>query len=376
MGDNSRNYKLVFLKFSAKIVEGFIATLPNDPDVDLKEISFSGPNPIAGDDEVKFWAGGSTSIPFFDYHKGEIVWTTHVVGPRNVEDYFVRNFDIWHIGSHFTLDRVDHTQFYSELHPTFFVLEGGSLHLNFAEGNMMKYTPPTVRRQLDDGKWISLPVNVSPYIAREKREWLQLFGYGDKDPSLNYIYLTRFFSNSETKENSLFLDLIKTSLFRELDSPKPSLWQSFRVPCTTDWAARPFGQLITTDMSTGKRRLYIFGANTMLFQNIYTTWVPLKKDGYVDATKSSTLPSNLGTIPIKSHGHKPWSLRVTDLNHRQVLLTWEEKGKPYALFGRIGENGAIPEQDQWKEVALKFEVPIEEDDRQAFAPVVVPDSFE
>jgi len=157
----------------------------------------------------------------------------------------------------------------------------------------MKYTASTVQHLLDDGQWIPLPVNSLPNVPGDKgREDLLLYGYEDKDPIMEYIYLTRFSAGWEG--HRLFLNLIKTSLFRELSSNKPSLWQSFRVPCTTDCAARPFGQLITTDISTGKHRLYIFGANIQVSKNVHTTWIPLRKDGYIDANKSSTLPSNLG----------------------------------------------------------------------------------
>jgi len=302
------------------------------------------------------------------------VWTAFVDGSNDSQEWYIQNFDIWHIGSHFTLDLVDKTKFYCEMNPSFLVLQGGSLHLNFAEGNTRKYAAPTVQRLLDDGQWIPLPVNSLPNVPGDKgREDLLLFGYEDKDPSMEYIYLTRF--SRDAKGNQLFLNLIKTSLFRELSSNKPSMWQIFRVPCTTDYAAAdPFGQLITTDITTGKHRLYIFGAKMSLFKNIYTTWIPLRKDGYVDANK--TLPSNLGVIPIKTQKYTPRNLKVTDLNHRRVLLSWEEKGIPHGLFGRIGENGALPEADQWKEVELKFEVPIEEEQSQAFASVLVPDSFE
>jgi hypothetical protein len=156
------------------------------------------------------------------------------------------------------------------------------------------------------------------------------------------------------------------------------MWQSFQIPCTTDkYLARPFGQLITTDASTGKRRLYIFG-QYMNSSNLYTTWIPLRKDGDVDAKKGSTLSSNLGRIPIKCQDPQaaPHNAKLTDLNHRRVLLSWEERGIPHGLFGRIGEDGAMPEADQWKEVVLKFEVPQDVDDLKTFSSLLVPDSFE
>jgi hypothetical protein len=113
-------------------------------------------------------------------------------------------------------------------------------------------------------------------------------------------------------------------------------------------------------------------------KNVHTTWIPLRKDDYIDANKSSTLPSNLGVIPIQLHQSQvnPVNFKVTDLNPRRVLLSWEELGVPHGLFGRIGEDGAIPEADQWREVVLKFEVPIDQAKDQAFASVLVPDSFE
>jgi hypothetical protein len=128
---------LTNLSTSRSHLEAFIATMPVDPDVDLKEISFRGPNTIAIHDDLKFRARFRTSIPFFDYQKGKIVWTAFVDGLNDDQEWYNQNFDIWHIGSHFTLDLVDKTKFYCEKNPSFLVLQGGSLHLNFAEGNVI-----------------------------------------------------------------------------------------------------------------------------------------------------------------------------------------------------------------------------------------------
>jgi hypothetical protein len=76
----------------------------------------------------------------------------------------------------------------------------------------MKYTASTVQRLLDDGQWIPLPVNSLPNVPGDKgREDLLLYGYEDKDPSMEHIYLTRFSAGWEG--HRLFLNLIKTSLF-------------------------------------------------------------------------------------------------------------------------------------------------------------------
>jgi hypothetical protein len=80
---------------------------------------------------------------------------------------------------------------------------------------------------------------------------------------------------------------------------------------------------------------------------------------------------------VKSSDGK-FNFKVTDLDHRRVLLSWEEWGLPRGLYGRIqvGENGPIPEADQWKKVDMKFEVPLEKEWKRGFAAVLVPDSFE
>jgi hypothetical protein len=247
--------------------------MPDDPEVDLSEIYFRAPKRVADYNAAKFYADGSTSNPFFDYQKGEIVWTTYVDGPDEY-GYNVRKLDIWHIGTRFTLDLLDPIDFKSCAQPTLLVLDGDSLNFNFTEDSKSTktYTPPTVRCLLEDNKWVSLPVNVLPNVtvdkAYETRESLLLFR--DKDPSMNYVYLIRYAYHHNFKTISLFLDLIKMSLFREMNPKRPSLWQTVQVPYNPTenvssphglWqptSAVPFGQLITTDISTGKRRFYIF----------------------------------------------------------------------------------------------------------------------
>ena len=187
---------------------------------------------------------------------------------------------------------------------------------------------------------------------------------------MNYTYLTRF--SCDYHENVLFLDLIRTNLFRVMSPNKPSLWQSFRIPWTTAYFTFTFGHLVTADISSRHRRLYIFGfANN----TIHTTWVPLGRDGYVEVKKGSDLPSNLGSIPISAE-KQTRNPKITELNHRRVLLSWEEHGIPHGMIGTVGENGAIPEADRWKKVVLKFEVPIVESMSQSFASVLVPHNFE
>ncbi|MCJ1293273.1 hypothetical protein MMC34_004827 [Xylographa carneopallida] len=97
MGDFEPLPKLVFLKLGPKVVDAFIATMPDDADVDLKEINFRGPNQIANHDEVNFAVDTIDyhSIPLFGYQKGEIVWSTQVPRwPDNVPDWYIRNIDI------------------------------------------------------------------------------------------------------------------------------------------------------------------------------------------------------------------------------------------------------------------------------------------
>lgn len=363
--------KLVYLKRTSYQLEAYFADLSTEK-TDLSEILFRGPISIAAVNPYPADTYFDCAIPLFDDKKKEIVWVAH---GEEEEDPVLKGgtVDIWRIRSHFALQSFERMPLNSDFwRPPSFILDSGSLSIGDGMPSQDSDLMSTIVQRQEDGEWTALAVNTMPKPTRFNNGRAQYMLFQGLESSMEYIYILR--KPMVTVDNLVFIDLIKASRFRESTSNNSIVWQNFEIDIGFSSDITPIAQLITTDRSTGKHRLYFLrldASNRCI--NIAYVW--LRKDGSIDSYQRKFKAEGQQRLPMKVNNHFR-GLKATGVGDRKVLLSWEDGENPIGMIGAIAKNGAIPEAAGWKNIEIKFETALKINGRDPpFAAVVVPSDF-